>query len=157
MLGVLDRLRRELGLAIVVISHDLSTLAGIADRVAVLYRGRLVEQGPVGDVLERPSHPYTALLTASVPSVRRERALLPAQLRPRPDREPWPDGEGCVFAPRCRFANAHCRDEPRPVAPPVDGTGELAPDRTVACHHATTWRAGLAAEEPLTDKAVVPV
>ncbi|WP_063737136.1 ABC transporter ATP-binding protein [Streptomyces sp. RTd22] len=157
VLGVLDRLRRELGLAIVVISHDLSTLAGIADRVAVLYRGRLVEQGPVGDVLERPSHPYTALLTASVPSVRRERALLPAQLRPRPDREPWPDGEGCVFAPRCRFANAHCRDEPRPVAPPVDGTGELAPDRTVACHHATTWRAGLAAEEPLTDKAVVPV
>ncbi|MFJ4713650.1 ABC transporter ATP-binding protein [Streptomyces sp. NPDC088785] len=131
VLALLDRLRRELGLAVVVISHDLSSLAGIADRVAVLYRGRLVEQGPVGDVLRRPRHPYTALLTASAPSVRTEHRLLPAQLRPDAGRAPWPDALGCVFAPRCRFADDTCRTEP--------GTTGTA-GRTVACHHAGTWR-----------------
>ncbi|MGW6059228.1 ABC transporter ATP-binding protein [Streptomyces sp. NPDC055189] len=115
VLSLLDRLRRELGLAIVVISHDLSSLAGIADRVAVLYRGRLVEQGPISEVLERPRHPYTALLTASAPSVRREHRLLPAQLRAPADRDPWPEDEGCVFAPRCRFAGPECREEPLPA------------------------------------------
>ncbi|MER8001442.1 ABC transporter ATP-binding protein [Streptomyces sp. NPDC095613] len=116
VLGLLDRLRREMDLAVVVISHDLSSLAGIADRVAVLYRGRLVEQGPIGEVLTRPRHPYTALLTASAPSVRREDRPLPAQLRPAADREPWPDDDGCVFAPRCRFAGPECHDEPTPRA-----------------------------------------
>jgi oligopeptide/dipeptide ABC transporter ATP-binding protein len=137
VLALLDRLRRELDLAVVVISHDLSSLAGIADRVAVLYRGRLVEQGPIGDVLAHPHHPYTALLTASAPSVRREHRLLPAQLRAPADREPWPDGEGCVFAPRCRFAGPECREQPH--AEPAPGA-----DRAVACHHAATWRNRLA-------------
>ncbi|MFD8566900.1 ABC transporter ATP-binding protein [Streptomyces sp. NPDC059639] len=131
VLALLDRLRRELGLAVVVISHDLSSLAGIADRVAVLYRGRLVEQGPIGDVLQHPRHPYTALLTASVPSVRTEHRLLPAQLRASGEREPWPDDTGCVFAPRCRFADDTCRTEPAAVRTAA---------RTVACHHAETWR-----------------
>ncbi|MFE6158438.1 ABC transporter ATP-binding protein [Streptomyces sp. NPDC056486] len=155
VLSLLDRLRRELGLAIVVISHDLSSLAGIADRVAVLYRGRLVEQGPISEVLEHPRHPYTALLTASAPSVRREHRLLPAQLRAPADREPWPDDEGCVFAPRCRFAGPDCREEPVPatvggrVAEATEGSasavsahGIASADTslTVACHHAGTWR-----------------
>ncbi|MEV0597808.1 ABC transporter ATP-binding protein [Streptomyces sp. NPDC050315] len=149
VLGLLDRLRRELGLAVVVISHDLSSLAGIADRVAVLYRGRLVEQGPVGEVLEHPRHPYTALLTASAPSVRREHRLLPADLRAPKDREPWPDDVGCVFAPRCRFATPQCRTEPT-AGPVLEGRTEFIAetglDRTeasahhVACHHAATWR-----------------
>ena len=69
VLRLLDRLRHDLGLAVVIIAHDLSSLAGVADRVAVFYRGRLVEQGPIGEVLQQPSHPYTALLTASAPSV----------------------------------------------------------------------------------------
>ena len=69
VLNLLDRLRRDLDLAVVIIAHDLSSLAGIADRVAVFYRSRLVEQGPIRDVLENPAHPYTALLTASAPSV----------------------------------------------------------------------------------------
>ncbi|WP_326812813.1 ABC transporter ATP-binding protein [Streptomyces scopuliridis] len=135
VLSLLDRLRRELGLAVVVISHDLSSLAGIADRVAVLYRGRLVEQGPISEVLEHPRHPYTALLTASAPSVRREHRLLPAQLSPARSREPWPDDEGCVFAPRCRFAGPECRDEPRPAA-----VAEAGRSHSVACHHADRWR-----------------
>ncbi|WP_353946112.1 ABC transporter ATP-binding protein [Streptomyces sp. HUAS MG91] len=131
VLALLDRLRRELGLAVVVISHDLSSLAGIADRVAVLYRGRLVEQGPIGEVLQHPRHPYTALLTASAPSVRGEHRLLPAQLRAPAERAPWPDGTGCVFAPRCRFADDTCRTEPDAIH---------AAGRAVACHHAGTWR-----------------
>ncbi|MFB6673629.1 ABC transporter ATP-binding protein [Streptomyces sp. NPDC056390] len=136
VLNLLDRLRRELGLAVVVISHDLSSLAGIADRVAVLYRGRLVEQGPIGRVLEHPSHPYTALLTASAPSVRREHRLLPAQLRGPAGRASLPGDEGCVFAPRCRFATAECRVEPARA----DVTGTRAAAHTVACHHAGSWR-----------------
>ncbi|WP_329060453.1 ABC transporter ATP-binding protein [Streptomyces sp. NBC_01429] len=138
VLGLLDRLRRELDLAVVVISHDLSSLAGIADRVAVLYRGRLVEHGPIGEVLERPRHPYTALLTASAPSVRREHRLLPAQLRAEPGREPWPDSQGCVFAPRCRFAEAPCREEPRPA--PVSNAPSGPDSHSVACHSVATWR-----------------
>jgi oligopeptide/dipeptide ABC transporter ATP-binding protein len=173
VLGLLDRLRAQLGLAVVVISHDLGSLAGIADRVAVLYRGRLVEDGPAADVLSGPRHPYTALLTASAPRVAGARRLRPALLRPEPGREPWPDGRGCVFAPRCRFAGPECVREPsaEPVpagevsgeVPPdgpaanvsartagpgdADGTPAPVPDpagpHTVACHHAANWRGRL--------------
>ncbi|MEU2631477.1 ATP-binding cassette domain-containing protein, partial [Kitasatospora sp. NPDC007106] len=69
VLRLLDRLRHDLDLAVVVISHDLDSLAGIADRIAVLYRGRLVEHGPAEAVLTRPLHPYSALLAASAPSL----------------------------------------------------------------------------------------
>ncbi|WP_329459240.1 ABC transporter ATP-binding protein [Streptomyces sp. NBC_01497] len=119
VLGLLDRLRAELGLAVVVISHDLGSLAGIADRVAVLYRGRLVEDGPANGVLSAPRHPYTALLTASAPRVAGTRGPRPALLRPDPDRVPWPEDRGCVFAPRCRFAGPECVEEP--TAEPVPG------------------------------------
>ena len=78
VLRLLEQLREELGLAVVIIAHDLSSLAGIADRVAVFYRGRLVEHGPITDVLERPAHPYTALLAASAPSVLAENRLHPS-------------------------------------------------------------------------------
>ena len=82
ILRLLDELRTSLGLSIVIISHDLSSLAGIADRVAVLYRGRIVEDGPVADVFAAPRHPYTALLLASAPSVRQDRPFTLGQLRP---------------------------------------------------------------------------
>ncbi len=123
VLRLLDDLRRDLDLAVVVISHDLSSLAGVADRVAVLYRGRLVEQGPIADVLTTPAHPYTALLTASAPSVRRERPILPAQLRPSAPTHAtaWPDDHGaCVFAARCPFAGEACRTHP-PLLPLPSG------------------------------------
>ncbi|MET7926620.1 ABC transporter ATP-binding protein [Streptomyces sp. NPDC005349] len=142
VLSLLDRLRRELGLAVVVISHDLSSLAGIADRVAVLYRGRLVEQGPIGEVLDHPRHPYTALLTASAPSVRLEHRLLPSQLRapdPSSGTQSWPDDEGCVFAQHCRFADDACRAEPRPGAV-TDTPASASAAYAVACHHTATWR-----------------
>ena len=144
VLRLFDRLRNELDLAIVVISHDLSSLAGIADRIAVLYRGRLVEQGPTAEVLSRPLHPYTALLTASAPSVRREHDLHPTQLRAQLPRPAWTlaqPAEGCGFAARCPFAEDACRTQPTAQSRPGD--------REVACHHADDWRAGLAKAEPV--------
>jgi oligopeptide/dipeptide ABC transporter ATP-binding protein len=141
VLRLLADLRTEAGVTIVVISHDLSSLAGIADRVAVLYGGRLVEQGPIEDVLADPRHPYTALLTASAPSVRREHPIPAAHLRPLTDAVSSADfsneGDGCSYASRCRFATAVC------ATPPA--LSEVEPGRAVACHHAAGWRAQLPA------------
>jgi ABC-type glutathione transport system ATPase component len=78
VLRLLDELRTRLGLPIIVISHDLGSLAGIADRVVVLYRGRVVEDGPAATVFGAPRHPYTALLMASVPRIRGFPAPAPA-------------------------------------------------------------------------------
>ena len=145
VLRLLDRLREELGLAVVIIAHDLSSLAGIADRVAVFYRGRLVEQGPITDVLERPAHPYTALLAASAPSVLHEDRLHPHDVRvpieDLGDREHWLSPQACVFAPRCRFAHDACTTQPA-LTPlddrPSDTPG--GPVRSAACHLAGSWR-----------------
>ena len=97
MLRLLDELRDSLGLPIVVISHDLSSLAGIADRMVVLYRGRIVEDGPVGQVFTAPRHPYTALLMASAPSVRHDRPFDLHQLR----RTAGDPGRRTAPAPAC--------------------------------------------------------
>jgi oligopeptide/dipeptide ABC transporter ATP-binding protein len=134
VLRLLDRLRHDLGLGVVIIAHDLSSLAGIADRVAVFYRGRLVECGPIGEVLERPGHPYTALLTASAPSVKHEDRLHPDQLRlsaaqATPD---VPDA-ACVFAARCRFVHDACAVQPALLQVEAGA-------RQVACHAADRWR-----------------
>lgn len=135
VLNLLNRLRRDLDLAVVIIAHDLSSLAGIADRVAVFYRSRLVEQGPIRDVLENPAHPYTALLVASAPSVERRHRLDPQDIRASADdadeRRNWTEGGGCVFADRCRFAHDACR-----IQPPLN---QLDDGRTAACHIAVTW------------------
>lgn len=134
VLNLLDQLRTELDLAVVIIAHDLSSLAGIADRVAVFYRGRIVEQGPIRPVLEDPAHPYTALLTASAPSIGQEDRLRPDQLKPAPDAEAWPADGVCVFAHRCPFAHDACAEQPAPA--PL----QRAPERLAACHVASTWR-----------------
>lgn len=142
ILRLLDGLRRQLEVGIILISHDLSSLAGIADRVAVLYRGRVVEDGPIADVFSRPQHPYTALLIASAPSVRRQDRLDPASLRPAADSDSDGAGAvrrsagGCVFAHRCRFATGACAETPprRAVA------GRPAGEWAAACHHVETWR-----------------
>ena len=141
VLRLFDRLRTELDVAVVVISHDLSSLAGIADRIAVLYRGRLVEQGPTAEVLTHPLHPYTALLTASAPSVQREHRIPPAQLRRQGAAPEWAlDGAGgCGFAARCVFAADACRTAPAVT----DRPGA----REVACHHADAWRGQLGSPE----------
>ncbi|MED7947517.1 ABC transporter ATP-binding protein [Streptomyces sp. BE303] len=132
VLRLLDRLRRELDLAVVVISHDLDSLAGIADRIAVLYRGRIVEQGPARTVLEHPLHPYSALLGAAAPSLdparRADLELLrtPAPGAPSIGGQDGSDPGGadrsaCAFAHRCPFADRACavRPDPLPATTPA--------------------------------------
>src|ERR1700722_6244336 len=136
ILRLLAELRDSLGLPIVIISHDLSSLAGIADRVVVLYRGRIVEDGPVGQVFPRPRHPYTALLMASAPSVRHDRELSVRQLRrTTADPEPPAAAGACVFAARCPFAVAACA-----VQPPLELIADQAGEHwSAACHRHEEW------------------
>ncbi|MFZ2046689.1 MAG: oligopeptide/dipeptide ABC transporter ATP-binding protein, partial [Trebonia sp.] len=134
ILRLLAGLRDSLSLPIVIISHDLSSLAGIADRVVVLYRGRIVEDGPVSQVFSAPRHPYTALLMASAPSVHSQGGppLTIHQLRRTAADPPPPDGgTACVFAARCPFAIAACAAQP-PLTTVADRW-------TAACHRHEQW------------------
>jgi oligopeptide transport system ATP-binding protein len=118
IIRLLDRLRRESGLAIVLITHDLGVLSAIADRVAVFYAGRVVEAGGREDVLSRPRHPYTRGLLDALPHPEAAAAPLVAipGTPPAPRRVP----PGCPFHPRCRYVQASCREEVPPLAR-VDG------------------------------------
>ncbi|MDE0530629.1 MAG: dipeptide/oligopeptide/nickel ABC transporter permease/ATP-binding protein [Albidovulum sp.] len=107
ILSLLSDLRRERGLAIIFITHDFGVVAQLCDRVAVMYAGRIVEEGPTHAILNSPAHPYTARLMACVPELgrgRRELAAIPGQ-PPVLDRLP----EGCAFAERCHKAMEACR------------------------------------------------
>ena len=118
ILNLLDELRRALGVAYLFISHDIGVIAQIADRIAVMYRGRIVEEGRAADVLQPPYHPYTGALLSAVPVVgARDREAA----RVRLSGDPSAAGEtgGCPFAPRC----------PRKVGPVCDTT---RPPRQVA-------------------------
>lgn len=119
ILNLLSRLKRERGLAILLITHDLASARYLADRVLVLYRGRVVEDGPAEAVVERPLHPYTRALLAAVADA----GTLAAKVR----RDAAPGGAGCPFAPRCPDAIDRCRTEdPSPRAPESG--------RLVRCH-----------------------
>jgi peptide/nickel transport system ATP-binding protein len=121
-------LQHDLGLAYLFISHDLTVVRHIADRVAVMYLGRIVEIAPARELFETQRHPYTRALIAAAPrpdpSLRETaRVRLPGEL---PDPAAIPTG--CAFAPRCPLANDRCRAE-RPVLRPLGGA-------LVACHNA---------------------
>jgi len=125
VLRLLKRLRDEIGCSIVMITHDLGVAAQIADRIAVLYAGRIAEIGPIAEVLEKPAHPYTlgllrSRLTLDTPRDRRLAALpgaVPSPAAPLP---------GCAFEPRCVLATPECSaTPPDPVA--------VAPGRVSAC------------------------
>jgi peptide/nickel transport system ATP-binding protein len=106
VLAVFDNLRRTLSVAIVMITHDLSTAAHYADRIAVMYLGRIVELGPADQVVRSPRHPYTRALIAAVPSVGQgyeQHGLLPGEI---PDAMAMPSG--CRFHPRCPVALPSC-------------------------------------------------
>jgi peptide/nickel transport system ATP-binding protein len=118
------------------ITHDLSVIAGLADRIAVMYAGRIVETGGVADTLERPIHPYTAGLIGSVPS-RNKRGVPLAQIPGMtPSLAKLPPG--CPFAPRCPRATAVCRGI-MPDATPYEGA------RAARCHHPLVAPAPVAA------------
>ncbi|WP_043664628.1 ABC transporter ATP-binding protein [Streptomyces xylophagus] len=116
VLDEIRRLRAERGASLVYVSHDLAVVSQIADRVAVMYAGRIVEEGPIATLMERPRHPYTRGLLQSIPDHRRPARLLP-MAGSAPGVEERPDG--CAFAPRCPQAADDCRTTP-PVLESVD-------------------------------------
>ncbi|GGH19356.1 ABC transporter ATP-binding protein [Alsobacter metallidurans] len=129
ILHLLDELRAELGAAVLFITHNLALVAEIADRIAVMYAGRIVESGSRADLFADPQHPYTLSLLAALP--REEDVGRPLTAI---DGQPPAAGQmptGCRFAPRCPFAVEKCRAAYPPLA-------ELAPGHAVAC-----WRAPL--------------
>ncbi len=122
ILELLARLRRELGLTLLFITHDLGVVAQVADRVAVLYAGRIVEEGPTQDVLRAPRHPYTSgLLRASPQLVRRTLEAIPGAV-PALDALP----PGCAFAPRCTLRVDACEAA-------VPELRNAAPDHRARC------------------------
>ena len=110
ILDLLLDLRRELGMGVLLITHDLGVVAETCDRVVVMYAGEVVEEGPVAEVFERPAHPYTQGLLAAVPRPDhrgRQLAVIPGGV---PAPTAWP--EGCRFRPRCPYAWEPCEREP---------------------------------------------
>src|SRR6202022_2891000 len=107
ILRLLDRLRRETGLAVMLITHDLGVMSAVADRVTVMYAGRIVEEGPTADVVRRARHPYTRGLLDSLPHP--DAADVP--LVPIGGAPPSPAARpsGCAFHARCRYAVDRCR------------------------------------------------
>jgi oligopeptide/dipeptide ABC transporter ATP-binding protein len=104
VLGLLDQLRREMRLGMLFITHDLGVVAQVADRVAVMYTGRIVEEGPAREVLARPAHPYTRGLLAASPTLERGKLQpIPGTVPPLTALPP-----GCAFAPRCAWRQAEC-------------------------------------------------
>jgi oligopeptide/dipeptide ABC transporter ATP-binding protein len=120
ILNLLAELRQTRGIAILFITHDLSTVAAFADRVAVMYLGKIVEIGPTQAVLQNPQHPYTKALLSVVPvanpRLRRERIILQGET---PDPVDLPTG--CRFHPRCPAALEECRKTEPPFVPIAAG------------------------------------
>lgn len=135
VIRLLKRLVRERRIAMVYITHDLATVGAVCDRLAIMYLGRIVEAGPVEELINRPRHPYTQALIASIPShdldVRRMPLSISGGLP-----EPLSRGIGCNFRSRCPLADDICAD-----APPLVDDGE----RSVAC-----FRADVAAAKPFS-------
>lgn len=113
ILRLLLRLQRDLNLTYVMISHDLATIRGVCERVAVMYLGELMEVGPVGAVLANPEHPYTRLLLASELSIDPDRSLPDAMVEGEVVRGDRPCG--CVFAPRCPLRIDECTRQKPPL------------------------------------------
>jgi peptide/nickel transport system ATP-binding protein len=131
VLELLERLREELDLALILISHDLGVLAETCDRIAVMYAGRIVEAGPVASVFGSPQHPYTKRLLDTLPVIGGARGLGPPIPGGPPD--PHDPPEGCRFRPRCPYAQERCLADP-PLL-------EVAPGHASACHFApwSSW------------------
>jgi oligopeptide transport system ATP-binding protein len=129
VLNLLNDLQQQLQISYVFISHDLSVVRHVADRVSVMYLGRIVESGPTEAVFDRPSHPYTAALMSAAPKLdsshRGERILLKGEV-PSPLNPP----SGCRFRTRCWKATDVCAQERPPLALDLDVVGHAA-----ECHH----------------------
>jgi len=128
IMAIFRAMRQESRMAIVLISHDLGLVAGLADRIAVMYAGRIVESASAADILGRAAHPYTAELLRCVPDLRGPRlGRMPSLAGQAPDASS-PE-TGCAFAPRCPAAGERCRSE-RPLLRDTRGASHQA-----ACHY----------------------
>jgi oligopeptide/dipeptide ABC transporter ATP-binding protein len=130
LVNLLAALRAEHGLGLILVSHDLSVIRSAADRIAVMYLGRIVEAGPADRLFAAPAHPYTAALLAAAPAIDPERRrTLPRLAGEVPN--PFAPPAGCAFHPRCSRAEARCRAE-RPLP------ASMAHGGVAACHFPLT-------------------
>jgi oligopeptide/dipeptide ABC transporter ATP-binding protein len=120
-LNLLRDLQREHGLALIFITHNLGIVAKMCDQLAVMYAGRVVEQGPVSRIFSAPAHPYTKALLGSIPRMTDNRQHLTAIEGQPPDLSSLPPG--CAFAPRCRYAGDLCMRDEVPVT--LSATGAM--------------------------------
>jgi len=140
VLSLLRSVQQDMGASIIFVTHDMSVHANIADRIGIVYAGRLVEEGPTRTLFTAPKHPYTAHLVASLPQI--------GDTRPRPALEGRPPSladppQGCRFHPRCPLAVEHCKHS----SPPLETVGER--------HRSACWRADEV--RPLIDYDIAPV
>jgi oligopeptide/dipeptide ABC transporter ATP-binding protein len=153
ILELLENLRRELGLSLMLITHDLSVIAETCDRVLVMYAGKVAEEGPVQRVFTSPRHPYTQKLLSSFPNIRADRRTLDVIPGAPPDLRNPP--VGCPFAPRCPAVMAVCTEVMPHEVTFADGA-------RVACHlyppeEEGSYVAPVVVSEPLpVDAAPVP-
>jgi oligopeptide/dipeptide ABC transporter ATP-binding protein len=124
ILRLLSVLRDEMGLTVILITHDLGVMSAVADTVSVFYAGRIVESGPAADVLKRPRHPYTHGLLAALPHPEDPSARIEGIAGMPPALTEIPSG--CAFWPRCAYASTQSKTE----RPPLRAVGE----RRLACH-----------------------
>lgn len=127
ILKIISELRKEMGMGVVLITHDVGVAAAVADNVAVMYAGETVEFGTARDVFHTPSHPYTRALLGSMSRLGAQHRLEAIEGMPP---SPYMFPSGCTFNPRCAMATERCTQEV-PILGPVEGTQSLA-----ACHYA---------------------
>jgi peptide/nickel transport system ATP-binding protein len=132
ILDLLGSLQADLGMALIVISHDLGVLAGRTDRVHVMYAGRVVEDAQTAVLFRGPRHPYTGALLAAIPRLRDAPHTRLAAIPGQPP-DPLDQAAGCRFAPRCPHAADHCRAEEPPLEHPEGEVGASAPWQRVRC------------------------
>jgi len=143
ILELLQELQFRLGLAVILITHDLGVVAGLCRRVAVMYAGRIVEEAEADALFERPAHPYTMGLLRSTPRLDRTEGRMVAIEGAPPDLRDPPSG--CAFAPRCPARVAACAVDP--------ALAEVAPSRRAACHRPFEGPWAAAAPPPVAGAA----
>jgi oligopeptide/dipeptide ABC transporter ATP-binding protein len=126
ILKLILELKRELGMSVVLVTHDLGVVAATCGRMAVMYAGRIIENGPVATIFDQPRHAYTRGLLGSVPRGGAERTMLLSIEGTPPSLTAIPPG--CAFNPRCNFVTDVCREK-------LPALSEVTPGRFAACHH----------------------
>jgi oligopeptide/dipeptide ABC transporter ATP-binding protein len=135
VITLLSELRRDLGISYLVISHDLSSIRYLCERVLVMYLGRVVEQAPAAELFANPQHPYTEALLSATPVLRGDAQQ--TRIRLRAAIEAPAAGVGCVLAPRCPYAVAECSMRSQRLE-------QIAPGRAIACHRVSEGQIVLA-------------